>query len=60
MSNAQAYEAYDADYGTDTFRRSASTKTSKPSSRPTHGRSRGKGPQSVNGIHRRRKRKMAW
>ncbi len=59
MSNAQTYEALEADYGTDTFRRSTSAKASKQQ-RPTHGRRRGKSPQSVNGIHRRRKRKMAW
>lgn len=59
MSNAQSYEALEADYGTDTFRRTAAIKSSKQQ-RPAHGRKRGKAPQSVNGIHRRRKRKMAW
>lgn len=59
MSNAQSYEALEADYGTDTFRRTSAAKSSKQQ-RPTHGRKRGKSPQSVNGIHRRRKRKMAW
>lgn len=59
MSNAQNYEALEADYGMDTFRRTTSIKSSK-SQRPAHGRKRGKSPQSVNGIHRRRKRKMAW
>jgi len=59
MSNAQSYEAYEADYGKDTFRRTASVKSSQQQ-HPTHGRKRGKSPQSVNGIHRRRKRKMAW
>ncbi len=59
MSHSQSYEAMEADYGTDTFRRSVSIKTSK-TRRPTHGRVRGKSPQSVNGIHRRRKRKMSW
>lgn len=28
--------------------------------RPVAGRKRGKTPQSVNGIHRRRRRKMSW
>lgn len=59
MSNSQNYEALEADYGTDTFRRNATIKSTKQQ-RPTHGRRRGKSPQSVNGIHRRRKRKMAW
>ncbi len=59
MSHTQLYEASEVDYGTDTFRRSAPIKSSKQR-RPTHGRSRGKAPQSVNGIHRRRKRKMSW
>ncbi len=59
MSNAQSYEAYEADYGTDTFRRAVSVKSSKQQ-RPDHGTKRGKSPQSVNGIHRRRKRKMSW
>ena len=59
MSHSQNYEAMEADYGMDTFRRAAPVKSS-PSRRPTHGRTRGKSPQSVNGIHRRRKRKMSW
>ena len=59
MSNSQNYEALEADYGTDTFRRTTTIKSSKQR-RPTYGRRRGKSPQSVNGIHRRRKRKMAW
>lgn len=28
--------------------------------RPQQARGRGKAPQSVNGIHRRRRRKVAW
>ncbi len=59
MSHSQTYEAMEADYGTDTFRR-ATPITSSKSRRPTHGRRSGKGPQSVNGIHRRRKRKISW
>jgi len=58
MSNTQSYEAMEADYGTDTFRRTTQIKSSKQR-RPVHGR-RGKAPQSVNGIHRRRKRKITW
>ena len=59
MSHSQTFDALEADYGKDTFRRSAPIKASKQR-QPTHGRSRGKAPQSVNGIHRRRKRKMSW
>ena len=59
MSNSQTYEALEADYGMDTFRRTVPVKSSKQH-RPTHGRRRGKSPQSVNGIHRRRKRKISW
>ena len=28
--------------------------------RPSHSRKRGRGPQLVNGIHRRRRKKIAW
>ena len=59
MSTAQSYEALEVDYSTDTFRRSSPIKSSKQR-RPTHGRKRGKSPQSVNGIHRRRRRKLSW
>lgn len=59
MSNAQSYEALEADYGTDTLSHRSTAKSTKQQ-RPVHGRRRGKAPQSVNGIHRRRKRKMAW
>lgn len=59
MSNAQSYEALEADYGTDTFRRTVAIKSSKQQ-RPAHSGRRGKAPQSVNGIHKRRKRKMSW
>ena len=59
MSHSQSYEAMQADYSNDTFRLSTPIKSPKRR-RPTHGRKRGKGPQSVNGIHRRRKRKMTW
>lgn len=59
MSHSQSYEALEADYGTDNFRRAVPIKPARQS-RPTHGRRRGKSPQSVNGIHRRHKRKMSW
>jgi hypothetical protein len=59
MSHIQAYEQSEVDYGVDSFRRSAEVKFSKRK-RAAHGRKRGKTPTSVNGIHRRRNRKMAW
>lgn len=59
MSHIQNYELGEPDYGVDNFRRAAELKLAKRN-RPTHGRRRGKSPQSVNGIHRRRNRKMAW
>jgi hypothetical protein len=59
MSHSQIHETTDLDYGSVNFRGRSSVKCSKQR-RPTHGRDRGKSPQSVNGIHRRRNRKMSW
>jgi hypothetical protein len=59
MSNKQAYEAADLVYGDDTFQTVERFKNAKRH-RPNMGRSRGKAPQSFNGMHRRRRRKMAW
>lgn len=59
MSNQQAYEVARAEYGQDNFRTFERVRTSKQS-RPSMGRRRGKSPQSFNGIHRRRRRKLAW
>jgi hypothetical protein len=59
MSNQQAYEATELEYGTASFRSSERERSSKRQ-QPTMGRKRGKTPQSFNGIHRRRRRKMAW
>ena len=61
MSHIQLYEQGDLDYehGTDNFRRSTEMKFSKRK-RAAHGRKRGKTPTSVNGIHRRRNRKISW
>lgn len=59
MSNEQLYESFRAQYGEETF--SSSTREKFPKrQKPTLGRKRGKSPQSVNGIHRRRRRKLAW
>lgn len=59
MSHKQQYEATDLDYGTESFNTSERTQSAKRR-RPTMGRQRGKTPQSFNGIHRRRRRKLAW
>jgi hypothetical protein len=59
MSNVHSYEALEPDYSVDNFRRSEPIKASRQNA-PTRGRSRGKAPQSVNGIHRRRRRKISW
>ena len=59
MSNKQAYEAADLTYGDDKFQAVERFKNAKRQ-RPKMGRSRGNVPQSFNGIHRRRRRKMAW
>jgi hypothetical protein len=59
MSNQQTYEATEVEYGTESFRSFERVRTAKRQP-PTMGRKRGKTPQSFNGIHRRRRRKMAW
>jgi hypothetical protein len=59
MSHIQLYEQSEMDYGTDNFRRSTEIKFTKRK-RAGYGRKRGKTPTSVNGIHRRRNRKIAW
>jgi hypothetical protein len=59
MSHKQQYEAADLDYVTDNFRSTERGEFGQRR-RPTMGRRRGKAPQSFNGIHRRRKRKMNW
>lgn len=58
MSHMQSYEALEANYSNDNFRRSEPIKSKRPA--PTRGRHSGKGPQSFNGIHRRRRRKITW
>jgi hypothetical protein len=59
MSHKQQYEANDLDYGTESFRTNERFENAQRK-RPEMGRRRGKAPQSFNGIHRRRRRKMAW
>lgn len=59
MSHKQQYEAADLDYGTDSFRPSERFDGGQRR-KPQMGRRRGKTPQSFNGIHRRRRRKINW
>ncbi len=59
MSHKQQYDASEMDYGAENFRSAERLDSSKRRSLPM-GRRRGKAPQSFNGIHRRRRRKMAW
>ena len=60
MSNQQMYEATDMEYGSENFRTVERVRSGSKRQVPSMGRKRGKTPQSFNGIHRRRKRKMAW
>ncbi|MBX3426245.1 MAG: hypothetical protein KF688_11245 [Pirellulales bacterium] len=62
MSHTHLYESDDMNYQggvSDGFRRDGKAANGRER-RPVHGRKRGKAPQSVNGIHRRRRRKIAW
>lgn len=60
MSNQQMYEATDMEYGSENSRSFERVRSGSKRTAPSMGRKRGKTPQSFNGIHRRRKRKMAW
>lgn len=60
MSNEQIYEMEEFDYSNDSRTSTRTSPNSTKRRRPQQGRGRGKGPQSVNGIHRRRRRKLAW
>jgi hypothetical protein len=59
MSHKQQYEAGNLDYGNESFQ-SAERGESFQRRRPVMNKRRGKAPQSFNGMHRRRRRKMAW
>ncbi len=59
MSNKQAYEAADLMYGDEKFETVERFKNAKRQ-RPKMGHNRAQAPRSFNGIHRRRRRKMAW
>jgi len=61
MSHKHQYESTDLDYdyGRMEFRTFERFENGHRR-RPTMGRRRGKAPQSFNGIHRRRRRKIMW
>lgn len=59
MSHEQVYEGVEPLYRSIEFRTPERIRSSKRH-RPTYGRRRGKSPQSFNGIHRRRRRKLVW
>jgi hypothetical protein len=59
MSHQQIYEGVEPLYRGSGFSTTERIHSSKQR-RPSYGRRRGKSPQSFNGIHRRRRRKLAW
>jgi hypothetical protein len=59
MSHKQQYEGAELEYEREDFR-SVERFEHSQQRRPSMGRKRGKTPQSFNGIHRRRRRKMNW
>ncbi len=58
MSTEQSYENLETKYGSDSFQQIRTAANSKR--RVPQGRRRGKAPQSFNGMHRRRRKKVAW
>lgn len=63
MSSEMNYDGLEAaDYGDsgDTRFAVGSRPNSNKRKKPEQGRKRGKAPSSFNGMHRRRRRKMAW
>jgi hypothetical protein len=60
MSHQQNYEATEVEYGTENFRTFERFRDANKRQAPSMGRRRGKAPQSFNGIHRRRRRKINW
>lgn len=62
MSNEQLYESEMAEYGASSNHADFGDRTRAKAQARTkpNAKRRGKAPQSVNGMHRRRRRKMAW
>lgn len=61
MSSEKHYDSYEADFnGDEPHFGSSSRPNNAKKKKPELGRKRGKTPSSFNGMHRRRRRKMAW
>lgn len=58
MSHQQSYEYGESTYEANGFEQIRTQANKKR--RPPQGRRRGKAPQSFNGMHRRRRKKVAW
>ena len=58
MSTEQLYEHAESKYGIESFQQIRTNAHSRR--RSPQGRRRGKAPQSFNGMHRRRRKKVAW
>lgn len=58
MSIEQVYEHVESKYGSDRFEQIRTNTHSKRHA--PNARRRGKAPQSFNGMHRRRRKKVAW
>jgi hypothetical protein len=58
MSLEQVYENVETKYGTEKFQQIRGNEHSRRS--VPQGRRRGKSPQSFNGMHRRRRKKVSW
>ena len=59
MSHPQDYEGARAEYRFDFVEREERPKFSQRKA-PSHAQRGNRSPQSFNGMHRRRRRKMAW
>lgn len=59
MSTDHRYEHDEQDYGRKAFTRTK-REGAPTSMRSSKSQTRGKSPQSVNGMHKRRRRKMSW
>lgn len=62
MSSEMKYEGPEMEYGENGDNRFSmgGRPNGEKRKRPVQGRKRGKAPSSFNGMHRRRRRKMAW
>ena len=58
MSNEQVYENAESTYGSDNFQQTRTRANKKR--RSPHGGKSSKAPQSFNGMHRRRRKKVSW